>query len=86
MMSPAGGRHGRIASRIAYLLTQHVDDRDLGIVYAAETGFLIEQDPDTVLAPDVGFISKTRCNEIHDESSYLPFAPDLSQTAPDTDS
>jgi Uma2 family endonuclease len=77
MMSPAGGRHGRIAIQVAHLLKQHVDGRELGVVYAAETGFLIERAPDTVLAPDVAFVSTDRHATIDDEISYLPVTPDL---------
>ena len=77
MMSPAGGRHGRVAIEIAHLLKKHVDQFDLGVVYAAETGFLIERDPDTVLAPDVAFISASRHALLENEISYLPMAPDL---------
>ena len=77
MMSPAGGRHGFFANRISYLLNRHVDERDLGAVYAAETGFLIERDPDTVLAPDVAFVSKKRHATIKDEISYITLSPDL---------
>lgn len=47
MMSPAGGEHGWIASRLDRLLGNHVDARDLGTVFAAETGFLISTTPDT---------------------------------------
>ena len=36
MMSLAGGRHGRVAIQIAYLLKQHVETKQLGVVYAAE--------------------------------------------------
>ena len=76
-MSPAGGRHGRVASQIAYLLKRHVDERRLGVVYAAETGFLIETDPDTVLAPDAAFVGAQRHRTIEDETGYVPLAPDL---------
>jgi Uma2 family endonuclease len=77
MMSPAGGRHGRIAVRIAQLLANHVDQHQLGVVFAAETGFLISLDPDTVLAPDVAFVSGPRFDQVEDEVHYLPFAPDF---------
>ncbi len=77
MMSPAGGRHGRIAVRVAHLLMQHVDARKLGVVYAAETGFLIDTSPDTVLAPDVAYISTARHATIEDETAYPALAPDL---------
>lgn len=77
MMSPAGGRHGRLAYRISLLLGTHVETHRLGVVYAAETGFRIASDPDTVLAPDVSFVNQQRYAEIEDEQGYVPFAPDL---------
>lgn len=77
MMSPAGGRHGRIALRIALLLGNHVDQHQLGVVFAAETGFCIARDPDTVLAGDVAFVERSRYEQVEDEVRYLPFAPDL---------
>jgi Uma2 family endonuclease len=60
MMTPAGAEHGWIANRIAYLLTRFVTERDLGGIFAAETGFQIASTPDTVRAPDVAFVSKER--------------------------
>lgn len=77
MMSPAGGEHGRIALRLGMSLGAHVDKHRLGAVYAAETGFLIEQDPDTVRAPDTAFVSAQRLATITDPAAYVPFAPDL---------
>src|SRR5690348_4505906 len=50
---PAGLRHGRIAMELARLLANYVHDRGMGRVYAAETGFAVARDPDTVRAPDV---------------------------------
>jgi Uma2 family endonuclease len=43
MMSPAGGRHGRISFRLAQLLGTHVESNSLGVVFAAETGFLVDR-------------------------------------------
>jgi hypothetical protein len=57
MMSPAGGRHGRVAHNAGWLLGNHVRAANLGVVYAAETGFLISRNPDTVRAPDVAYVS-----------------------------
>ena len=51
VMAPAGGRHGHIANTIAYLLTEFTRARQGGMVFAAETGFLIRRDPDTVRLP-----------------------------------
>jgi len=76
-MTPAGSKHGRIAVRFAWRLAQHVEANDLGVVYAAETGFLLASDPDTVRAPDVAFVRQERIKEVGDEEGYWPGAPDL---------
>ncbi|MGD2153371.1 MAG: Uma2 family endonuclease [Gemmatimonadales bacterium] len=73
---PAGGRHGAVAMEIAFRLRSHVGERDLGRVYAAETGFKIASDPDTVRAPDVAFIVKSRVPE-EEPKGYPAYAPDL---------
>lgn len=77
MMSPAGGRHGRLANHFSWLLNNHVQPQQLGEVFAAETGFLISTDPDTVLAPDVAFVSRSRFEDLQDDTGYLPLAPEL---------
>ena len=73
---PAGARHGAVAMRLAYRVMAHVDKHDLGRVYAAETGFKIASDPDTVRAPDVAFIAKHRLPEV-EPIGYAGWAPDL---------
>ena len=77
MMSPAGGRHGRIAQRIALLIGMHVEKNRLGVLYAAETGFKIAASPDTVIAADVAYIESSRFELIEDETRYLTIPPDL---------
>jgi len=74
-MSPSGEEHGAVAVNMAALLWQFVKENDLGVVYAAETGFKLESDPDTVLAPDVAFISKDRVGRR--SKGYRLGAPDL---------
>ena len=77
MMSPAGNEHGRIAMAIGASLFQHVKVLQLGKTYAAETGFLIARDPDTVRAPDAAFVSTQRLASVEASSTYLELAPDL---------
>jgi len=60
MMTPAGFEHGRIAINISSPLDRFVRKQGLGVVTGAETGFQIGHDPDTVRAPDVGFICTDR--------------------------
>ena len=63
-MSPSGGGHGRLAGRFTISLGQHVRAHHLGEVLAAETGFLLATDPDTVRAPDVAFVSSERAGPL----------------------
>jgi Uma2 family endonuclease len=53
---PAGFRHGAVAAELTARLADFVRTNALGVVVAAETGFRLFSDPDTVRAPDVGFI------------------------------
>lgn len=59
-MSPAGFGHGSVSMNLSAPLHQFVRARKLGIVVAAETGFIIARDPDTVRAPDAAFVGTDR--------------------------
>jgi len=76
-MSPAGHRHGRIIIRLTTPLDLYVREKKLGSVYAAETGFKLSSDPDTVRAPDLAFINRQRVEEVGDTKGYWPGSPDL---------
>lgn len=76
MMSPAGFEHGVITQRVAALLHAFVSKRGLGVVTAAETGFLLSRSPDTVRAPDVAFVSASRIPRGR-IVGYFEGAPDL---------
>lgn len=73
---PPGYRHGRVAARLAKILMDHVDTRDLGEVLAAETGFKLTSDPDTVRAADVAFIRRDRMPD-PEFAGYAEMGPDL---------
>src|SRR5690349_21826719 len=76
-MSPAGYQHGVIAAAIAAFLFAHVRSHKLGTVFAAETGFILSRNPDTVRAPDVAFVSTERFAEQRREEGFFEAAPDL---------
>lgn len=76
-MAPAGNVHGYIAANFLGPLQLHARDNGLGRVYAAETGFKLSSDPDTVRAPDVAFVSQARLDEVGEVPGYWPGAPDL---------
>ncbi|MBC8043172.1 MAG: Uma2 family endonuclease, partial [Rhizobacter sp.] len=74
-VSPAGRKHGKIANRIAARITVFVDEHDLGSCFAAETGFIVERTPQTMLAPDFAFITKER--DIPQETGFGKVVPDF---------
>lgn len=76
-VAPTGGLHGRVANRIAYLLTAYVEPRGLGTIFAAETGFLLQRNPDTVRAPDAAFVAKQRLPSESVAEGYVDGPPDL---------
>jgi len=76
MMSPASWHHGVMASRVGAHLREFVHRQSLGEVAAAETGFLIERNPDTVRAPDVAFVRRERLKNAP-ARGFFPGAPDL---------
>ncbi|HEV2884850.1 MAG TPA: Uma2 family endonuclease [Pyrinomonadaceae bacterium] len=76
-MSPAGHDHGKITIRLTLPLAQHVREHQLGEVYAAETGFKLASNPDTVRAPDLAFVRRQRADEVKEKAGYFPGAPDL---------
>ncbi len=77
-MEPPGIEHGVVAMRIGMLLAVHVNERALGVAFASEIGFLLRSDPDTVRAPDAGFISQARIDAAGGiPAGYWPGPPDV---------
>ena len=76
-MSPTGDEHGEVTMELASALHQYVKLNNLGKVYAAETGFKLESDPDTVRAPDIAFVSMERIQAAGRIQGYRGGAPDL---------
>ena len=75
-MPPAGAEHGDITHEISRTVGNFVVDKNLGKVYAAETGFIIGRNPDILLGPDIAFVRRDRLpRERH--PGFLELAPDL---------
>jgi len=75
-LAPSGARHGQIAIKAGWLLKSFVDERNLGEVFAAETGFVLGEDPATVRAADAAFVRKERLPDPIPEG-FFPGPPDL---------
>jgi len=69
--------HGRIAMRLGLPLVQFISDQNLGEAYISEIGFQLTRNPDTVLGPDLSFISKERLERIGETKGYWQGPPDL---------
>ena len=76
-MPPAGFRHGQIAMKVGRSLDHFVADSGLGVVCAAETGFVLATDPDHVRAPDAAFVRQARADAVGNLDSFFPGPPDV---------
>jgi Uma2 family endonuclease len=76
-MSPSGWRHGQIVADLSVLLGAFIREKNLGRWFGAETGFLLQRNPDTVRAPDFAFIASKHLPESEPPEAFWPGAPDL---------
>lgn len=76
-MAPAGFDHGSVALTIAVYLHAFVRQHKLGVVCAAETGFILSRNPDTVRAPDAAFVSAGRVAQQQRKEGFFDGPPDL---------
>jgi Uma2 family endonuclease len=77
-MAPAGADHGERTWLLGMYLGLFVLENKLGKMFAAETGFILATNPDTVRAPDIAFVRKERLPVGGLPLGYLPISPDLS--------
>lgn len=80
-MPPSGLDHGGISVTLAAAVKRFVDDRALGFVAGAETGFNVTRpgEPETVLAPDAAFITAAHVPPpgSRERRGFPHLAPDL---------
>lgn len=74
MREPAGSMHGRVAMNLGAELRAYAKAMNAGVVFAAETGFKLQTDPDTVRAADVAFVAQGACRRPtrRDSPSWRP--------------
>jgi len=77
MEPPPAPSHGAVALRLSVAIANHVFARELGMVFAAETGFVLRRDPDTVRAADIAFVRRDRLPPGGIGPGYGPMPPDL---------
>ena len=78
VMSPTTPLHGIYTIRVALPVAQFVEERGLGVVFSAETGFVIQHADGTesVLAPDMAYIAAERIPDALPEG-FWRIPPDL---------
>ena len=76
-MAPVGHTGGYYELNISSELRAFVKANGLGRAYSSNTGFLLERDPDYVLAPDASFVRQERVETATEERGYFPGAPDF---------
>ena len=73
-MPPPKSIHGRVTANLTIILGLHVKANRLGDIHT-ESGYKLESDPDTVLGPNVSFISRERVDR--EDDGYYDGPPDL---------
>jgi len=76
-VSPSSTRSIRVLSYVHFSLYAFVEAHGLGDVYVGEAGFTIEVDPDTVVGPDVAYVSNDRIPEPYPEKGFAEIVPSL---------
>ncbi|MEQ8191564.1 MAG: Uma2 family endonuclease [Candidatus Eremiobacterota bacterium] len=76
-MSPPGEKHGVTASKIGYIIGKYVYENKLGVTTAAETGYKLSSNPDTVRAPDMAYKSNERIAKGGIAEGYSTVMPEL---------
>lgn len=76
-LPPPGARHVQVCGRVARLLGNFVEDRDLGHVLSNDSGVVTGRGPDTVRGADVAFYSYARLPKGPLPAAYPEVAPEL---------
>lgn len=76
-VSPSAMSSNLVLNYINWQLYGFVRARQLGKVSVAEAGFLVERDPDTVVAPDIAYVANGRMPDPLPERGYVAICPDL---------
>jgi len=76
-VSPSSMESSSITSHLSSIIDRHVFQFKSGLVTSAEGGYVLQRDPDTVVAPDIGFILRSRIPAGFNRQKFMPVPPDL---------
>lgn len=69
--------YGYFCGQVAFLLTQHVKQHNLGRIVTNDAGVVTQRDPDTVRGPDVAYYSYQRIPRGPVPTGYWSASPEL---------
>ena len=75
-MSPTGGVHGFLESRLSLKLGGFIEEMKIGLCMVGEVGIYIRHDPDRVRGADLAFWSNAKLPD-GPPSGFIEVAPDL---------
>jgi Uma2 family endonuclease len=77
-MSPTSAGHWVVTSRLLLSLADYLKTSAVGHLWGAETGFIIQRDPDTVVSPDIAITTAdTGQKPTIDDKGYVTELPIL---------
>lgn len=76
-VSPSSFDSSEVGMRLGIILGSFVFEQRLGFLTGADGGYRLEHDPDTVIAPDLGFVGIERRNLRPGDRGFFPAPPDL---------
>ncbi|HET9662477.1 MAG TPA: Uma2 family endonuclease [Thermomicrobiales bacterium] len=76
-VSPSSFKSDVFVLRIGSAILRHVDDQQLGYVTGSSGGYILNQHPATVVAPDAGFVRGDRFPAGIPDRGFCPAPPDL---------
>ncbi len=76
-VSPSSFKLDVLSVRIASVIFSYVDAHELGYVSGSSGGFILNEHPATVVAPDVGFVRAERFPDGMPDRGFCPAPPDL---------
>jgi Uma2 family endonuclease len=76
-MPPAGGEHSAIEATMIILLGNIIREQGYGRVYSGDAGFILSEEQNTVLSPDVAIVKGERLPPLEEQRGFLPLAPDF---------
>ncbi len=74
---PPQDPHGGTAIEFIGPLYNFLRQNRIRVLTTVEVGYIVSHDPDTVISPDIGFVSRERIPPSGRPSGFWPFAPDL---------